>query len=146
MPDLHHGRDRRIDSEDLAPPLNNAEAESFIKAFHDKNPSIKFAFSSVCFRTILEFMQAAIIKAGAGDATKIAYALEGLQRKDMFGFDNLMRKDDHQLIGEYMVGMLSKGNKYDSEGTGLGWKVEKVIEGKDLMHPTTCQMKRPPLK
>ncbi|MFO1195934.1 MAG: branched-chain amino acid ABC transporter substrate-binding protein [Burkholderiaceae bacterium] len=133
-------------SENLSVHLKNAEAEAFIKAFHDKNPSIKFDFSSVGFRTILEYMQAAIVKAGAVDATKIAFAMEGMQRKDLFGLDTTMRKDDHQLISAYVVGLLSKGNKYDSEGTGLGWKVEKVVDAKDLMQPTTCQMKRPPQK
>jgi len=133
-------------SENLAPMLKNAEAETFIKTFHDKNPSIKFDFSSVGFRTILEYLQAAITKAGSTDPTKIAFAMEGMQRKDMFGYDTVMRKDDHQMISEYVVGLLSKGNKYDSEGTGLGWKVEKVVEAKDLMQPTTCQMKRPPQK
>jgi branched-chain amino acid transport system substrate-binding protein len=130
-------------SENLPVHTGNKDAENFIKVFHDKNPSIKFDFSSVGFRTILEYMQAAINKAGAVDATKIAFAMEGIERKDMFGYDTVMRKDDHQIISEYMVGLLSKGNKYDSEGTGLGWKVEKVIEAKDLMQPTSCQMKRP---
>ena len=133
-------------SENLPVFNNNKEADDFIQGFHKKNPGMKFDFSSVGFRTILEYMQEAINKAGAVDATKIAFAMEGLQRKDLFGYDTMMRKDDHQLISEYMVGVLSKGNKYDSEGTGLGWKVSSVVEAKDLMQPTTCQMKRPAQK
>jgi branched-chain amino acid transport system substrate-binding protein len=97
----------------------------------------------VGFRTILEYLQEAINKTGSVDPTKIAFALEGMKRKDLFNYDTMMRKEDHQVMMEYMVGQLSKGTKYDSEGTGLGWKVSAVIEAKDLMQPTTCLMKRP---
>jgi branched-chain amino acid transport system substrate-binding protein len=68
--------------------------------------------------------------------------MEGLKRKDLLGSDNKMRKDDHQILSEYIVGQFVKGVKYDSEGTGLGWKVAAVVlEGKDLAQPTSCQMK-----
>jgi hypothetical protein len=63
-----------------------------------------------------------VIKAGAVDATKIAFAMEGMSRKDFLGFDTTMRKDDHQLVSEYFVGVFKKGVKYDAEGTGLGWR------------------------
>jgi hypothetical protein len=33
--------------------------------------------------------------------------------------------------------------KYDAEKTGLGWKVVKAFEVKDLAQPTICKMKRP---
>jgi branched-chain amino acid transport system substrate-binding protein len=42
--------------------------------------------------------------------------------------------------------VFSKGNKYDSEGTGLGWKTSATVLAKDLEHPTTCKMKRPAQK
>lgn len=127
-------------SENHAVEIKNAEAEAFTKGFRDKH---KFDFSAAGFRTIFEYLQAAVNKAGAVDATKIAFALEGLERKDFLGYDTVMRKDDHQFISEYLVGVFSKGNKYDSEGTGLGWKTSAVVLAKDLMHPTTCKMKRP---
>jgi branched-chain amino acid transport system substrate-binding protein len=41
------------------------------------------------------------------------------------------------------VGTFTKGVKYDSEGTGLGWKTETTVAPKDLTQPTTCNMKRP---
>ena len=82
-------------------------------------------------------------KAGAVDATKIAFALEGQQLKDFLGYDTTLRKDDHQIISEYLVGVFKKGVKYDSEKTGLGWATEATILAKDIDQPNTCKMKRP---
>ena len=85
----------------------------------------------------------AVTKAGSLDVTKIAYAMEGLEHKDFLGYDSVMRKDDHQIVSAYYVGVFKKGVKYDSEKTGLGWGTESTILAKDLMQPTTCKMNRP---
>ncbi|MBU6272477.1 MAG: branched-chain amino acid ABC transporter substrate-binding protein [Betaproteobacteria bacterium] len=130
-------------NENHAAEIKNADAELFQKGFRDKH---KFDFYAAGFRTIFEFMQEAVNKAGAIDATKIALAMEGITRKDFLGYDAVMRKDDHQILQTYYVGVFSKGNKYDSEGTGLGWKTATTVMGKDLAHPTTCKMKRPAAK
>lgn len=127
-------------TENLAPQIKNEQAERFAKTFRDAN---KFEFTSAPFRTILEYLQAAIIKAGSTDPTKVAFAMEGLAQKDFLGYDTVMRKDDHQFISEYIVGTFAKGVKYDAEGTGLGWRPDTVVLAKDLMQPTTCKMKRP---
>ena len=110
------------------------------KGFRDKH---KFDFSAAGFRTIFEYLQAAVNKAGSVDPTKIAPALEGLTIKDFLGFDTKMRKEDHQIISEYFVGTFKKGVKYDAEGTGLGWATSATILAKDVDQPNTCKMKRP---
>ena len=127
-------------SENVSVETGNKEAEVFTKGFRDKH---KFDFTSAGFRTIFEYLQAAVNKAGALDATKIAYALEGMSIRDFLGFETTMRKADHQLIGEYFVGTFKKGVKYDAEGTGLGWATEATILAKDIDQPNTCKMKRP---
>jgi branched-chain amino acid transport system substrate-binding protein len=127
-------------TENLAPQIKNENAERFAKTFRDGN---KFEFTSATFRTILEYLQAAIIKANSVDPTKIAFALEGMAQKDFLGYDTVMRKDDHQFISEYLVGAFVKGVKYDAENTGLGWRPDTVVLAKDLMQPTSCKMKRP---
>ncbi len=127
-------------SENVAPEIGNAEAEAFAKGFREKH---KFEFTSAGFRTIFEYLQAAVNKAGAVDATKIAYALEGMSIKDFLGFETTMRKDDHQLIGEYFVGLFKKGVKYDAENTGFGWATAVTVLAKDIDQPNTCKMKRP---
>jgi branched-chain amino acid transport system substrate-binding protein len=124
----------------VAPEIGNTEAEAFTKAFRDKH---KFDFSAAGFRTIFEYLQAAVNKAGAVDATKIAFAMEDLTIKDFLGFETKMRKDDHQLISEYFVGTFKKGVKYDAEGTGLGWATTATILAKDVDQPNSCKMKRP---
>ena len=126
--------------ENVAPEIGNKEAEEFTKGFRDKH---KFDFSAAGFRTIFEYLQAATTKAGAVDATKIAYALEGMTIRDFLGFETTMRKDDHQLISEYFVGIFKKGVKYDAENTGLGWATAATVLAKDVNQPNTCKMKRP---
>jgi branched-chain amino acid transport system substrate-binding protein len=128
--------------ENIAPETGNKEAEAWTAEFRQKYP---FDFYSAGFRTIFEYLQEAIKKAGSTDPTKIAFAMEGLQHKDFIGYDSWMRKDDHQLIGEYFVGVFKKGVKYDSEKTGLGWATASTVLAKDLDQPTTCKMKRPTL-
>ena len=126
--------------ENVAPEIGNKEAEAFTQAFREKN---KFDFSAAGFRTIFEYLQAAVNKAGSVDPTKIAFAMEDLTIKDFLGFDTRMRKDDHQMISEYFVGTFKKGVKYDAEGTGLGWATSATIQAKDVDQPNTCKMKRP---
>ena len=127
-------------NENVAPEIGNAEAEAWTKAFRDKYP---FDFYAAGFRTIFEYLQEATNKAGSVDPVKIAFALEGLKHKDFLGYDTVMRKDDHQIIGEYFVGVFKKGVKYDSEKTGLGWGTEVTVLAKDLEQPTSCKMTRP---
>jgi len=127
-------------TENLAPKIGNETAERFTKTFRDAH---NFEFTSALFRTIIEYLQSGINKAGSLDPTKIAFALEGLAQKDFLGYDTMMRKDDHQIMMPYIVGAFAKDVKYDAEKTGLGWRPDNVILAKDMMQPTSCKMKRP---
>ncbi len=126
--------------ENVAPAIGNAQAEEFTKGFRAKH---KFDFAAGTFRTIFEYVQAAVIKAGSTDPTKVAFAMEGMSHKDFLGYDTTMRKDDHQIISAYYLGAFRKGVKYDAEETGLGWGIAATILAKDVDQPTTCKMKRP---
>src|SRR5262249_19700426 len=103
----------------------------------------KFDFYAAGFRTIFEFLQTAINKAGSTDPTKIAAALEGLTITDMLGYQVTLRKDDHQILSEYFVGVFTKGVKYDSERTSLGLKTEVTVPAKDRDQLNTWKIKRP---
>jgi branched-chain amino acid transport system substrate-binding protein len=127
-------------SENHAVEIGNKDAEAWTKAFRDTH---SFDFYAAGFRTIFEHLQSAVNKAGAVDATKIAFALEGQKMKDFLGYDTTMRKDDHQIVSEYLVGVFKKGVKYDSEKTGLGWATEATILANDIDQPNVCKMKRP---
>jgi len=126
--------------ENIAVETNKTDTEGWTKQFRAQH---KFDFYAAGFRTIFEFLQAGINKAGSTDPNKIAAALEGLTITDLLGYQVTMRKDDHQILSEYFVGVFTKGVKYDSEGTGLGWKTEVTVPAKDLDQPNTCKMKRP---
>jgi len=88
-------------------------------------------------------LAAAIDKAKSTDALKIALALEGMDMKDVYGNVNTMRKADHQIQMPMYTAEFVKGVKYDSEGTGWGWKTVYTAPTKDLVLPTECKMKRP---
>ncbi len=126
--------------ENIAVETGKTDTEGWTKQFRTQH---HFDFYAAGFRTIFEFIQAAMNKAGSTDPAKFAAALEGLTITDMLGYPVTMRKDDHQILTEYFVGVFTKGVKYDSEGTGLGWKTEVTVPAKDLAQPTTCKMKRP---
>jgi branched-chain amino acid transport system substrate-binding protein len=128
------------DHENVPVEENNPEAAEFFKrwrATHD------FSFIALPSVTQFDMLARAINKAGTTDALQVALALEGMEQKDLFGVTNIMRKDDHQLLHPYYEAVFTKNVKFDSEGTGLGWKTEFKVPVADETLPTTCKMKRP---
>ena len=128
------------DHDNIAVEEHNADAEEFFKkwrATHD------FMFINVPSLVQFEMLTRAINQAGSTDAVKVALALEGMEQKDLYGVTNIMRKEDHQLLYPYYVGVFSKDVKYDAEKTGLGWKTVYKTTVADETLPTICKMKRP---
>jgi branched-chain amino acid transport system substrate-binding protein len=58
-----------------------------------------------------------------------------------------MRADNHQLIQPLFIASVLKADgkevRFDQDHSGMGWKTERRIEGKDTIIPTTCKMDRP---
>jgi branched-chain amino acid transport system substrate-binding protein len=58
-----------------------------------------------------------------------------------------MRADNHQLIQPLFMSSVAKVDgkelRFDSDGTGMGWKTERRIERKGTTMPTSCKMERP---
>jgi branched-chain amino acid transport system substrate-binding protein len=100
-------------------------------------------FSTLNFVTMIDMLTDAINKAGSTDPLKVALALEDAHAKDIVGQENIMRKEDHQLLMPYYAGVFSKDVKFDSEHTGFGWKNFMTASAADLTLPTICKMKRP---
>src|ERR1700760_1015753 len=100
-------------------------------------------FSELNFLTMIDMLTNAINKAGSTDPLKVALALEDMHYTDLDGQENIMRKEDHQLLMPYYVGVFSKDVKYDAEHTGFGWKNIMTATSADLTLPTVCKMKRP---
>lgn len=115
--------------ENIAVETGKTDTEGWTRQFRSQHD---YDFYAAGFRTIFEFIQAAMNKAGSADPFKFAQALEGLTITDMLGHQVTMRKADHQILTEYFVGVFTKGVKYDSEKTGLGWKTETTVLPKDL--------------
>jgi branched-chain amino acid transport system substrate-binding protein len=103
----------------------------------------KFDFYFADAWTMLAYLHAAIQQTGSVEPEKILSAMEGMARPDIIGHESFIRGDDHQLFFPYYMSVFTKDVKYDSEHTGLGWKVVQTYEAKDLVLPTTCTMKRP---
>jgi branched-chain amino acid transport system substrate-binding protein len=127
-------------NENLADEQGDSAVKQWVAQFRARHD---FNFFQAYDRTTLKFLQAAIEKVSSTDPLRVGRALEGMTQRDMLGHEWTMRAEDHQVLMPYYVSILSKNVKYDSEHTGLGWKVVKTYEGKDLSLPTTCKMKRP---
>ncbi len=94
----------------------------------------------------MKMLSAAINKAGNTDPLKVAAAMEGLTVENLYG-PVTMRADDHQAQQPFFMASWQKVDgdkvKFEQEGTGHGWKLERAFKAEELMLPTTCEMKRP---
>ncbi|WP_420473593.1 branched-chain amino acid ABC transporter substrate-binding protein [Noviherbaspirillum sp. ST9] len=114
-------------------------AEDYTKRF----PGLEFSY--VRINTTIQMLAAAMDKAKSADPLKVSQAMEGMEFEAGNG-KVVMRKDDHQLIQPLVLSTYSKKNgttvKYDTEGTGYGFRTVATIPAKDTEVPTTCAMKR----
>jgi branched-chain amino acid transport system substrate-binding protein len=127
-------------SENMGLQFNKPEVDAWVQAFRAKH-DFDFVFGDR--RLGIELIAKAINKAGSTDALRIAQAMEGLSWTDTVGQPVIMRADDHQILMPYYLGTFTTGMKYDSEKTGLGWRIDTTITAADIAQPTTCKMKRP---
>jgi branched-chain amino acid transport system substrate-binding protein len=118
------------------------ELDASVAAFAKRFPGKENEYSYWRAKTLWEMFAAAAKKAQSNDPVKIAKALEGMKMPTSLG-EVEMRADNHQILQPLYVSTLSKGVKYDSEESGLGWKTDAKVEGKATALPTTCKMERP---
>ncbi len=127
-------------NENLPVELKIPSAEKLDLAFRKDH---KFDFVAQPWVVMFEMLSRAITQAGSVDVLKIAQNLEGMQQQDLLNKTETMRKSDHQLILPYYEGLLTKNVKYDTEGTGLGFKTIFTVPADQEEMATTCKMKRP---
>jgi len=118
------------------------ELDSTVAAFVTRYPGKENEYTYWRAKTMWEMFAAAAKKAGSNDPAKIAHALEGLKMPTPLG-EVEMRADNHQLLQPLYVSTLERNQKYDVEGSGLGWRTDAKVEGKATALPTTCKMDRP---
>jgi branched-chain amino acid transport system substrate-binding protein len=95
--------------------------------------------------TSMAMLATAIRNANSTDPLKVAYALEGLKFAGVTG-EVEMRASDHQLQQPLFISVFTRAGgavKYDAEGTGYGFRAEKMIPAYVASTPTSCQMQRP---
>lgn len=97
----------------------------------------------------LEMFVEAVNQVKSTDPYKVAAALEGMKYDGPAG-ESWMRPEDHQLLAPIYVTSFVKagqiGAKYDTEGTGYGWKTEMVVAAGENVPPLKCRMERPARK
>jgi branched-chain amino acid transport system substrate-binding protein len=139
------GADRTIavveGHDNMGVELGNAAAEDWVKGW--RATGADFDIPWINFQTTWDMLAAAINKAKSTDALQIALALEGMEINDIYGRKNIMRKEDHQLLQPFYTALFTRPVKYESEGTGFGWKTQTTATLEDLTFPTECKMKRP---
>jgi branched-chain amino acid transport system substrate-binding protein len=118
------------------------ELDASVAAFSKRYPGKENEYAYWRAKTMWDMFAAAAEKAQSNDPAKVARAMEGMKMTTSLG-DVEMRADNHQLLQPLFVSTLARNVKYDSEGSGLGWKTDARIEGKATALPTTCKMERP---
>lgn len=118
------------------------ELDATVAAFDKRFPGAENEYAYWRAKTMWEMVAAAAKKAASNDPVKVARALEGLRMPTSLG-EVEMRADNHQILQPLYVSTLAKGQKYDAEGTGLGWHTDLKVDGKATALPTTCKMERP---
>jgi branched-chain amino acid transport system substrate-binding protein len=94
----------------------------------------------------MRMLARAIAQAQSIDPVKIAAQLEGMKVSVFDGGDGFMRADDHQFFQPLYIadlGPLARGQPFDEENTGWGWKPVGKIETSNTIVPTSCKMNRP---
>lgn len=126
----------------------NANNEKFIgkEIVADFKKRFNDDFTWMQAHSAVTLLAKGIKEAKSTEPLKVAYAMEGMSAKSLNG-EIQMRASDHQLQQPLYIATWSKLNgkdvKIEQEGTGLGWKTDKVIPSYEAAQPTTCQMARP---
>ncbi len=109
-------------------------------------PEVKDDLYYSSIRESVNALALAIEKAKSADPAKVALALENLKCEDDSG-EVYIRADNHQLVQPLYVSTLVKANgkdvKFDVEKSGLGFRTDARVEGKDTVMQTTCKFHRP---
>lgn len=126
--------------------VTNAEMDSFYDAYKKKYADPKDEWLFYRGKVALEMLAKAINQAKSADPVKVAYALEGMKYNGSLD-EVVMRREDHQLIQPLYISTMQKkgssGVARDVEGSGFGFRTDRLIAASDTALPTSCKMQRP---
>ena len=127
--------------------VTNADMEAFYDAYRQKyasDPKDEWAYYRV--KNLVEMFAKSVNQAKSTDPVKVAYALEGMKYSGSLD-EVVMRKEDHQLIQPLYISTMQKkgtsGVPHDVEGSGYGFRTDRLITANDTVLPTSCKMQRP---
>lgn len=127
--------------ENLVEEYEAPELRKILEEFEERYNGIEFYYLRI--KTEMDMLRKAMEKAGTTDPLAVAKAMEGMTMETPFGTVT-MRKKDHQLIQPLFISTFSEDYaKYDSEGTGIGWKMDAKLDAEDTAVETSCDMRRP---
>ncbi len=114
--------------------------------YRTRFPDVKDDLYYSSIRQSVNALAMAIEKAGSADPAKVVPVLENLKFDDDSG-EVYIRADNHQLVQPLYISTLVKANgkdvKFDVEKTGLGFRTDARVEGKDTVMATTCKFQKP---
>ena len=143
------------------PNVEGAESTAFYQSFRQRFPKPEDDYLHVRMQLMVEALakaleasglqQAARLaqsngKVGTVDAVALAKALEGTQVR-MAGQSGTVRAGDHQFQQPLVVAVMGQqgqpGVRFDTEGSGFGFKTLKILSANQAEHSHSCQMHRP---
>ncbi len=126
--------------------IGSKQAADNTAAYRARFPEVRDDMYYSSIRQSINALALAMEKANSAEPGKVALALEDLKFEDDSG-EVYIRADNHQLVQPLYVSTLVKVNgkdvKFDVDKTGLGFRTDARVEGKDTVMPTTCKMQRP---
>ncbi|TCS37751.1 amino acid/amide ABC transporter substrate-binding protein (HAAT family) [Paucimonas lemoignei] len=140
------GVDRVYAVAEWHPNVGGPQSDAFYAEFRKRYPQPADDYVHLRMQVMVEMLATAIEKAGSTEAAAVARALEGAQYRNAF-HQASMRAADHQLIQPLYVSVMKKqadgGIRFDNEGSGYGFKTERVLPAPQTALPTSCRMVRP---
>ncbi len=129
------------------PNVAGSEAEAFYQSFRQRFPRPQDDYIHMRMQLMMEALAQAIERAASLEAAAVASQLERAE-VGIAGHSGAMRAADHQFQQPLRVVMMdrqgSPGVKFDSEGSGYGFRVIKTIAAGRAEQAHACKMQRPP--
>ncbi|RAH98215.1 branched-chain amino acid ABC transporter substrate-binding protein [Acuticoccus sediminis] len=119
-------------------------SEEQLEAIKDFEDEFGLDYYYLRIFTLMDMLKAAAEKAGSNEPTEVAMALEGMEADSPYGHVT-MRADNHQLLQDLYISILSDDVPGTVEGTPFGFKTVEngMIDAAATKTETTCKMDRP---
>lgn len=127
--------------------INEADAawQKRLLAYRDRYKALQFLDYLPIWQTV-DMFAAAIEQAKSADPVKVGFALEGMEYNGPSG-RSWLRAEDHQVMAPIYVTSFVKaggpGVKFDTEGTGYGFRTVMKVDADKTVPPMLCRMERP---